>query len=275
MKSAITICLVPEAHAGPFVFHAGLADGCQRAAELGFDAVEIFPRDAASFPGNELNDLLTTHGLRVAAVGTGAGWLVHKLSLTDPDPARRAAARSFIGGIIEVAGAFQAPAIIGSMQGRQEGTVTRAQALEWLGAALVELGDLAARHEQVLLYEPLNRYETNLLQRQADAADFVRQLGSAHVKLLCDLFHMNIEERDLAQALLAAGETVGHIHWADSNRQAMGRGHTAPGPIVEALRRIGYDGYLSAEVFPIPDALDAARQTIASVRTSSGLRPES
>jgi sugar phosphate isomerase/epimerase len=67
-------------------------------------------------------------------------------------------------------------------------------------------------------------------------------------------------------ALVAAGRRVGHVHWADSNRRAMGLGHTASGPIVAALRGIGYQGFLSAEVLPLPTALDAARQTIASLR---------
>ena len=77
---------------------------------------------------------------------------------------------------------------------------------------------------------------------------------------------MNIEEADIAAALVAVGRWVGHVHWADSNRQAMGLGHTDTGPVVAALRGIGYEGFLSAEVFPLPTPLDAARQTIASLR---------
>jgi sugar phosphate isomerase/epimerase len=86
------------------------------------------------------------------------------------------------------------------------------------------------------------------------------------VKLLCDLFHMNIEEPDSAAALRACGSRVGHVHWADSNRLAIGLGHTDPRPIVAALRSIGYQGFLSAEVFPLPTADAAARQSIASFK---------
>jgi sugar phosphate isomerase/epimerase len=118
----------------------------------------------------------------------------------------------------------------------------------------------------VLLYEPLNRYETNLFNRQGDAAAWLESRGLLHVQLLCDLFHMNIEEVDVAAALAAAGRRVGHVHWADSNRQAIGLGHTDARPVVAALRGMGYEGFLSAEVFPLPSALDAARQTILSLR---------
>ncbi len=63
---------------------------------------------------------------------------------------------------------------------------------------------------------------------------------------------MNIEERSIADTLLEAGPLVGYIHWVDSNRQAMGFGHTDVAPIVAALHAIGYSGYLSAEVLPVP-----------------------
>jgi sugar phosphate isomerase/epimerase len=271
MKSAITICLVPEARQGPFVFHTtatadGLTAACQTAAKLGFDAVEIFPESAEAFPVAQLSRLLAEHGLTVAAVGTGAGWVRHKLHLCHDDPSVRAAAQEFIAKIIDVASQFGAPAIIGSMQGRFEGDLSRDEALERLAAAVGVLGARSAGLGQVLLYEPLNRYETNLFNRQGDAAAWLESRRFLNVRLLCDLFHMSIEEADIAAALVATGRWVGHVHWADSNRQAMGLGHTDTGPVVAALRGIGYEGFLSAEVFPLPTPLDASRQTIASLR---------
>jgi sugar phosphate isomerase/epimerase len=271
MKSAVTISLVPEARQGPFVFHTtaageGLAAACRTAVELGFDAVEMFPESAEAFPVATLERLLAEHGLTVAAVGTGAGWVKQKLHLCHADAGVRSAAREFIAAIIDVAGQFGAPAIIGSMQGRCEGEMSREEAVDHLAVALDDLGTRAAGQGQVLLYEPLNRYETNLFNRQGDASTWLESCGLSHVRLLCDLFHMNIEETDVAAALAAAGQQVGHVHWADSNRRAMGLGHTPPGPVVAALRGIGYRGFLSAEVFPLPSPFDAARQTIASLR---------
>ncbi len=276
MKSAITISLVPEARRGPFVFHvdpdpttAGavtLDACCQRAAELGFDSVEIFAADAETFPRAQVQELLATHGLGLAAVGTGAGWVKHGLSLVDPDAEKRARAQSFIGGIIDVAGECGAPAIIGSMQGRSSPAVPRELALDLLAEALGPLGEQAHRHGQVLLYEPLNRYETDLLNRQAEATAFLDAQHLAHVRLLCDLFHMNIEEANVAATLVAAGRRVGHVHWADSNRRAMSLGHTDPAPIVAALRQIGFAGQLAAEVFPLPSADEAATASIQSFR---------
>jgi sugar phosphate isomerase/epimerase len=266
MKSAVTISLVARAKAGPFVFHDSLTEGCQRAAALGFDAVEIFAPSAGAIERPELRALLDKHRLSLAAFGTGAGWLVHKLSLTHPGAGVRRQAIDFIRDIIELAAEFKAPAIIGSMQGRCEGTVSREQALAWLAEALVGLGQLAGAAGQVLLYEPLNRYETNLFNRLSEAAGFLQNINASNVKVLADLFHMNIEESSVPDALRGAGRVIGHVHFADSNRQAVGFGHTSMGPIIEALRQIGYQGYLSAEIFPLPDSETAARRTIEAFR---------
>ena len=217
----------------------------------------------APWCGLKLADL---HALSIAAIGTGGGWVVNQWTLTHADPAIRGKAREFIRGMIDLAGGLDAPAIIGSMQGRWDGGVSREQALRWLGEALDDLGEHAARHGVPLLYEPLNRYETNLCNRLGDTAAFLRSLRTKNVRILADLFHMNLEERDLAGALRDAGPLVGHVHFADSNRQAIGLGHTDIAPVIGALREIGYVGYLSAEILPLPDSLTAARQTIESFR---------
>ena len=266
MKSAVTISLVSQAKGGPFVFWDGLEDGCARAAALGFDAVEVFPPTAAAIDAAQLKDLLARHRLRLAAIGTGGGWVVHKWSLTHADPAVRTQANSFIRKIIDLASEINAPAIIGSMQGRWEGSVSREQAMAWLREALDSLGAHAAANGQILLYEPLNRYETNLYNRLADTAKFLETLSRKNIKILADLFHMNIEEQSIPNALRESAPYIGHVHFADSNRQAIGFGHTNVAPIIEALRQIGYAGYLSAEIFPLPDSEAAARQTIESFR---------
>jgi len=266
MKSAVTISLVAEAKGGPFVFFNDLAEGCAQASRLGFDAVEIFPSSAESLNVREIHALLARHRLKIAAVGTGAGWVKHKLRLTDPDAAVRRRACDFATGIISVAGELGAPAIIGSMQGRCEAGLARSQLLEWLAEALEDLSGQSAQFNQMLLYEPLNRYETDVFSRQGEAAAFLRALRSTNVRLLCDLFHMNLEERSIAETLVEAGPMVGHIHWADSNRHAMGQGHTEVAPIIAALRAIGFSGYLSAEVLPLPNDLAAAQQSLDSIR---------
>jgi sugar phosphate isomerase/epimerase len=262
MQSAVTISLIPEARGGPFVFWDDLAAGCAKAAALGFDAVEIFPRSAQELDVHQVRQLLGQFNLKLAAIGTGGGWVVHKLRLTDADAQIRRRARDFAAAIIDLAGRLGAPAIIGSLQGRWEANRTRDQALAWLAEALEDLAPRAAGHGVRLLFEPLNRYETNLLNRVEDSLAFLDGVRPKNVKLLCDLFHMNIEESNIAQSLRLAGGQLGHIHFVDSNRRAVGFGHTDIAPVAQALRDIGYSGYLSAEILPLPDSETAASQAI-------------
>jgi sugar phosphate isomerase/epimerase len=270
MKSAVTISLVPEARGGPFVFADDLVGGIRQAAELGFDAIELFPPDPDAVDPGELRRLLEDHGLALAAVGTGAGWLKHKLSLTSPDEPTRAKAVAFAKRMMEFATQLEAPIIIGSMQGRWDDPVSKPVALRYLGHALFKLDEHAADLETTVLYEPINRYETNLINTLNDGVQLLTGIAARNVKILADLFHMNLEEVDLPAAIRSAGQHIGHVHFADSNRRAAGMGHTDLASIVAALRGTGYEGYLSAEVFPLPDPTTAAKQTIETFRRLTG-----
>lgn len=270
IKSSVTISLVAEAKGGPFVFWDGLADGIKQAAELGFDAVEIFPPGPEAISPETVRPLLTQYRLAVAAVGTGGGWVKHRLTLTHADPDIRAKAKNFIREMITAAGQLNAPAIIGSMQGRWGDGVSKEQAFIWLADALNELGEHAAQYGVPLLYEPLNRYETNLFCTVADGVSFLKTLTTKNVKLLADLYHMNIEEVNLAAAITAGGTHIGHIHFADSNRRPAGLGHTDFTPIATAAQQSGYTGYFSAEVFPYPTPREAAEQTISKFKELFG-----
>lgn len=264
IKSAITVSLVDEARGGPFVLWDRLPAACAAAAELGFDAIEVFAPGPDAVDRAILRALLEEYRLSVAAVGTGAGMVKHGLSLTDESGELRAAAAEFIRHMIDFGAQFGAPAIIGSMQGRWGGNLRRDEALALLGAALDELGEYAERKGVCLIYEPLNRYETNLITTIADGVAFLETLSTKNVRLLADLFHMNIEESDLAEAIRGGCEHIGHVHFVDSNRRAAGMGHIDYGPIAAALQTIEYAGYASAEALPLPDSRAAATQTIAA-----------
>jgi len=266
MKSAVTVSLVEETRGGPFVFWDGLRDACERAKALGYDAIEIFAPGPDAVDRDELTGLLEEFDLKVAAVGTGAGMVKHGLSLTDPDPEKRTAAKAFVRSMIDFGGPFKAPAIIGSMQGKWGGELSRDDALGLLAEALNELGPVAEQYGIPLIYEPLNRYETNLIKTMADGAEYLKTLTTNNIKLLADLFHMNIEETNLADAIRAGKGAIGHVHFVDSNRQAAGFAHMDYAPIAAALKEIGFDGYASVEAFPIPDSQTTAERTIEAFK---------
>lgn len=259
----ITIALVPEARRGPFLLHGTLASCLRQARAAGFRSVEIFPRSAEELDERALRDGLRRHGLSLAALGTGAGHVVRDLHLLDADSTRRTAAARFIGDLIERAGSFGAPVIIGSMRGRF-GPGPRRPAEARLAGDLAGLARLAARHGTTLLLEPLNRYESNCVNTLAEGAALIARCGAPNLRLLADCFHMNIEEPSIPDALRRAAGLVGHVHFVDSNRRAAGAGHIDFAAIGAALRDISYAGHLSAEALPLPTARAAARQTLAT-----------
>lgn len=266
MKSAVTIALVPEIKTGPWIYWNDLEASLAKAADLGFDAVELFTASADAVNTEKLVELLDRYGLKIAAVGTGAGKVLHGLTLTDPDPGVRSKAVAFISDMISFGANFGAPAIIGSMQGNMVAGVERERAMSWLAEGLNVLGKRAEEQGVKLIYEPLNRYETNLINRLEDGVAFLKTLETRSVVLLADLFHMNIEETSLADSIRSAGSFIGHVHFADSNRRPIGLGHTEMTAIAAALQSIDYQGYISAEAFPWPDPDQAAQQTIESFR---------
>ena len=266
IRSCVTIALVPQIKTGPWIFWQDLEASMAQAALLGFDAVELFTASAGALDPDLLASLLEKHALQLAAVGTGAGKVIGGLTLTDPNPQVREKALAFITDMIAFGARFGAPAIIGSMQGNVVAGVEREQAMAWLAEGLTMLGRHAEARGVALIYEPLNRYETNLINNLEAGAAFIQSLDTGNVKLLADLFHMNIEEASLPGSIRQAGAAIGHVHFADSNRRPIGLGHTAVPAIARALSDIGYQGYLSAEAFPWPSPDEAARQTMAAFK---------
>lgn len=269
MKSAVTVSLVGQARGGPFVFWDDLATACTEAATLGFDAIELFAPGPKAVEPALLQKLLDDHDLRLAAVGTGAGMVVHKLSLSAAEADKREAAIDFVRSMIRFGAEFSAPAIIGSMQGRWN-PGDEADATSRLVDSLQILGKEAAQCGTQLLYEPLNRYETNFACTLAAGVALLDRVGEPSLKLLADLFHMNIEESSTPQAIREHAAHIGHVHFADNNRRAVGYGQSDIAAAIAALKDVGYDGYLSAEVFALPDSRSAAEQTMKSFRRFVG-----
>ena len=112
---------------------------------------------------------------------------------------------------------------------------------------LAEIAPTAEETGAAVILEPLNRYESRFLNRLDQAAEICRAVGSPGIKLMADFFHMNIEEIDIGQAIEDAAEHIGYVHLADSNRYQPGAGHLDFRPGLAALKRIGYDGFMTLE----------------------------
>jgi sugar phosphate isomerase/epimerase len=266
IRLAASICLVPQIKNGPFLYSGDLADGCRRAAQAGFDAVEVLVPSAEEFDAALLKRLLSEHNLDLSGLGTGAGFLTHRLHLASSDTSIRRRALDYAAAIVDRAGEFGAFAVIGSLKGLVEPGVERATVLDWLCEGLHALAERAARYGVPLIVEPLNRYESNYINRLEEGVELIKSMGSPNIKLLADLFHMNIEEVSIADALRGAARHLGHVHFVDSNRRPAGCGHIDIPAVGRVLSEIGYDGFLAAEALAWPDSDGAARQTVEVFR---------
>ena len=117
---------------------------------------------------------------------------------------------------------------------------------------LREIGLFAKDRGIDLLIEPLNRYSTPVCTTSTDAIYLVKSIAQENVGLLLDTFHMNIEEDSIEYSIKKSKGLLKHIHLADNNRKMPGFAHISFREIINALRELEFDGFMSFEPF-VPD----------------------
>jgi len=226
----------------------GLSEKLDNAAKYGYDAIEIggailltnFDSVARAFEG---------HPVRLSSICSGFGGC-----LLDASRAERDRAVSDIQRLIEAGGRLGAVGLIAvpCFGGPRIADLSpwkdaRSLEIEMLVELLAPIADTGAKNNCVLLVEPLNRYETHLLNTLADAAAVVKRVRKKGIAIMADFFHMSIEEDDIAKAIAAEGKLIRHIHLADSQRLQPGTGHTDFKPAFKALKKAGFKDYLALE----------------------------
>jgi len=265
MKLSIVLSTQP-AQFQAATFKGDLETNLAQIASLGYDGVELAIRDPKLIDLEVLDRLVRRHGLSMPAIGTGQAWGEEGLSFTDPAPEIRHAAIERIKSHIPVASHFGAVIIIGLVRGIVKPGMDHAQAMDWLVEALRECSAAARPHGIRLALEPINRYETTLINNAAEGLDLIERVGADNFGLLLDTFHMNIEEADIEASIHACDERIFHFHVADSNRWYPGAGHLDFRSILKALFDTSYQGWVSGEFLPKPDVKTAAQEGIAYLR---------
>lgn len=263
------LAIVLSTHTAQFqavAFKGDFESNVAKIADWGYDGVELAIRDPKLVDGDDLERVVSAHGLTVPAIGTGQAWGEEGLSYTDPDPAVRAAAIERTQSHIPFAARTGAVIIIGLLRGIVKPGVDHGQAMDWLVKALQECCAAAQVHGVRIALEPLNRYETTLIANAAQGMDLIEQVNTDNMGLLLDTYHMNIEEPVIEDSIRACGDRIFHFHVADSNRWHPGAGHLDFMSILDALSGTGYQGYVSGEFMPLPDADTSAARNIAYLR---------
>lgn len=255
----------------PLLLCGDIADAFRQASEFGCQGVEIHMRRAEDVDVKAVKRWAADYHLGVPTVGTGMA-RADGLTFTDPDPQVRARTVERVQGHIAFAAEVGSAVTIGILSGvlgeceAAERRSRRSRAIE----CLAQVCRLAARSGVVVLLEPLNHYEWDYINTLADGLSVAAEIAPPNLKLLADTFHMNIEEADLFASMKGAGASIGHVHLADTNRPAPGHGHLDLAEVLKTLDAIGYQGYISFEVFPLLNASVAIRDGIDAVRAASG-----
>ncbi|MFE5322777.1 sugar phosphate isomerase/epimerase family protein [Paenibacillus sp. NPDC056579] len=242
---------------------------CARLHSAGYDGIEL-SGEPYGMDIRATQELLSAYGLSCTSI---CGIYTPERDLSSADPGLRQRAVQYVKDCIDLAEEVGAAHVIvvPSPVGKLAPAAAREE--EWSCAvdSLREAGRYAAGRGVRLAVEALNRYETYMVNRLADAKRLVEEVDVPSVKLMADLFHMNIEERSCEDALRSIATELIHVHLADNTREAAGRGQTDFDGIVSTLLQIGYKGPLTMEFLPrVSDPYAASHRESADEETSGG-----
>lgn len=228
---------------------------CKKAADLGFDVLEVSAAGIVEMSDEELDALKRTaaehHLTLTACIG-----LPKEMDLASEQEETRKKGLAFMKKILDalykadihfIGGIIYAywPADY-SLPVHKE--AARRHSME----SVRILADYAAPYHITLGLETVNRFEHYLLNDAAEATDFVAEIGKENVKVMLDAFHMNIEEDSFGDAIRTAGPHLGHFHIGECNRKVPGKGRIPWAEISQALQDINYEGCVVMEPFVRP-----------------------
>ncbi len=216
-------------------------------AELGYDLIEIPLLDPANVDAAVTARQLETQGVGPAtSLGLGAD---NDISSADPEVVARGEAT--LNDAVRVArdiGATYLGGVLYSMLGKYPGPPTevgRGNSVE----VLARIAETAKAAGITLGLEPVNRYESNIINTGAQALAFIDETGADNIVVHLDTYHMNIEDGDLAAAIEGCGDRLGYFHVGESHRGYLGTGTIDFRTIFRSLAKIGYDKPITFESF--------------------------
>jgi D-psicose/D-tagatose/L-ribulose 3-epimerase len=219
-----------------------------RVAELGYDGIEIpvvhgAPRDYAA-----LGQILRNQGL----VPTALTVLPHGMNPISADPAERAAGKDHIAWCLDCVSELGANLLVGPVHqtlGEFTGLPPSPEEFARLRDFHRHAGEIAVGKGITIAVEAMNRFECHMLNTLDGLGRYLDTVDHPNVTGMYDTFHANIEEADPVAALERNARHVRHFHVSESDRGVPGEGHVPWVATFGALKRSGYDGWLTVESF--------------------------
>lgn len=242
-----------------FVVFRGFEESIIKASEMGYDGVELALKSAGEINPDQLSKILDRTNMEISCISTGQVFADTGLMFTDSDKEKRAQLNHIFKEIIDLASEYGQLVNIGRVRGRIGSDGQKAAENRFIDMAR-ELCEYAQPKNVTLILEPVNRYEINFINSVSEGVELMKKVDKPNMKLMPDVFHMNIEDVTIGPELEGNIDFIEYIHLADSNRLAPGQGHTDFNNIFLHLKKAGYDGWVSIEILPKPDPDTAARQ---------------
>ena len=239
----------------------------QKAARFGADGVELLTIHPSVLPAEDILAALNSCGLQAAAIASGGLAFATGLSLLNADPEKALLAQQRFQDLIILAEQLHSGLVtVGSFRGRS--SQVNGNGKERLAEILYRLAGSASESGVRLALEPLNRYESDLINNYQEGLAFIQDVNHPGLGLLLDTYHVNIEESSWTEPFLRVMQAgrLFHVHLGDNNRLPPGDGLIDFAAVVKTLQDGGYQGYLSAELLPKPDPDTAGKRTLDYMR---------
>lgn len=243
----------------PILLKGDICSNLKKAKEIGYDAIEVHLRENDPIDISSIQQTMDETGVKISVIATGRLFTEGGCSLLDDRPYAMKAAVEGTKQYIDIASALHADLVIGWLLGNiPAGSICRNKYLDRLANNLKYLADYAQEKHVRINIEAINRYEVNLFTTAKSLADFIHKYELKNIYIHLDTFHMNIDENSFEEAIETAGDKLGYFHLADNTRRYPGSGMIDFKHIINLLRSVNYEGYLSVECLPHPTGEDAA-----------------
>ncbi|WP_206243497.1 sugar phosphate isomerase/epimerase family protein [Novosphingobium terrae] len=247
-----------------------IGDTIQRAAKIGYDAIQPTINRPGEFDLVAARKALRETGLTVTSIATGSAYPIDGISLGHGDLDRRRAAVERMRQHIDLAYQLDgANVVIGLIRGRFSDSPSKQDYMGHYRESLNHVLDHAIRSGIVLVHEAIGRTDSDVLRTIDENIAFLEEFNSAHLRLHIDTHHIALEEVDWPGALRRAAPMIEQVDISDVERRTPDGSRFDFPSFLSALDDIGHDGYLIHEYQSVGEGMGEAEAGLAYIRSLS------
>ena len=266
-RAGLKLCYqlaTPDVAKSPLLtaYQGKLKEGFKRLRELGYDGAELMVRDPEQLDLREIVRIAQRNNIDLPMLCTGEVYGQDKLSLIDRHEETRKLTFQRIRKFVDIASSLSAQVNIGRVRGQFYSDIPKGTSYRWAIDAFKMIADYAEKKNVTIALEPINILQCNFINTTHEAIQIGKEISSERFKIMLDLFHMHIEDKDIGQSIKESKDCVSYVHLTDSNRRIPGSCKINFKDVLLKLTGIGYDGPLGVEVFQIPDQDTAMKESI-------------